>query len=115
MSVLILPMRQTAVIFTLLGLALASTEAVALSAQERHGRALASRLCASCHAIGPRGDSPHVGAPRFRQLDRRLDLDSFVDRLREGLSSGHPDMPTFRFTREDANALVSYLRAIAAP
>jgi hypothetical protein len=25
---------------------------------------------------------------------------------------GHPDMPTFRFTRADARALVSYLRSI---
>jgi len=107
-------MRGFAAALVLFGVALTVSSAVALSAQERHGRALASRLCASCHAIGPRGDSPHVGAPRFRQLDRRLELDSFVDRLREGLSSGHPDMPTFRFTREDANALVAYLRTIAA-
>jgi hypothetical protein len=28
---------------------------------------------------------------------------------------GHPDMPTFRFTREDARAFLLYLRSIQAP
>ena len=41
--------------------------------------------------------------------------DFFMDRLREGLMAGHPDMPTFRFTREDARAFVLYLRSIQAP
>ena len=43
-----------------------------------------------------------------------VDLDDFTHRLREGLTSGHPDMPTFRFTREDARALTAYLRSIQA-
>jgi hypothetical protein len=51
-----------------------------------------------------------VGAPAFRSLDRRVELDTFTDRLREGLMSDHPDMPTFRFSREDARALVAYLQ-----
>ena len=49
-----------------------------------------------------RWPGPNAGAPPFRTLDRWVDLDSFIDRLREGLMVGHPDMPTFRFTREDA-------------
>src|SRR5262245_2178843 len=81
---------------------------------EQRGRALAETMCSQCHAIGARGQSPHVGAPAFRALDRRVDLDSFIDRLR-GLMSSHPDMPTFRFTREDARAFVLYLRSIQAP
>jgi len=69
-------------------------------------------MCARCHAIGRSGGSPHVGAPAFRALDRRIDLDTFSTRLRTGLFSGHPDMPAFRFSREDARALTAYLRAI---
>jgi hypothetical protein len=42
-------------------------------------------------------------------------LDTFFDRLREGLMVGHPDMPTFRFKREDARGFVLYLRSIQAP
>jgi hypothetical protein len=41
--------------------------------------------------------------------------DSFMERLCEGLMVGHPDMPTFRFTREDARAFLLYLRSIQAP
>jgi mono/diheme cytochrome c family protein len=87
----------------------------ALEGPARLGRALAERMCAGCHAIDRNGTSPHVGAPPFRELDRRLDLDSFVSRLMDGLASGHPDMPTFRFSRQDAKALVFYLRAVEGP
>ncbi len=82
------------------------------TARERQGHALAERMCAPCHAIDKSGSSPHAGAPPFRELSRRVDLDRFSNRLREGLMSGHPDMPTFRFSREDAGALVAYLRSI---
>jgi mono/diheme cytochrome c family protein len=82
---------------------------------EQQGRALAERMCSACHAVGRRGNSPHVAAPPFRALERRVELDTFTDRLREGLTSDHPDMPAFRFTREDARALLLYLRSIQAP
>ena len=83
-----------------------------LSPLEGQGRALAERLCARCHAVGPNGSSPHSAAPSFRTIDRRVDLDEFAARLREGLLGGHPDMPMFRFSREDARALTAYLRSI---
>jgi mono/diheme cytochrome c family protein len=89
-------------------------------AQERggsvdvRGRELATDMCSQCHAIGSTDVSPHLAAPAFRNLDRRLDLDTVVDRLREGLIGGHPDMPAFRFGREDAQALARYLKSIAA-
>jgi mono/diheme cytochrome c family protein len=79
---------------------------------QRDGLALADRMCAQCHAIGPIGANAHIVAPAFRDLDRRIDLDRFIGQLREGLVSGHPDMPTFRFSREDASALTAYLRTI---
>lgn len=86
-----------------------------LTPLQRQGRAVAERMCAPCHAIGRADQSPHIGAPPFRNLDRRVDLDAFMTRLREGLTSGHPDMPTFRFTRQDARAFIAYLRSIQAP
>jgi cytochrome c len=69
----------------------------------------------SLYAIGKTGASPNAPAPAFRNLGDRVDLDDFARRLREGLTSGRPDMPTFRFTREDARALTAYLRSIQAP
>jgi len=41
-----------------------------------------------------------------------MDLNELMARMREGLSSGHRDMPMFRFSREDARAIRSYLNSI---
>jgi cytochrome c len=64
---------------------------------EQQGRALAERMCSACHAVGRRGNSPHVAAPPFRALERRVELDTFTDRLREGLMSDHPGHAGFSF------------------
>ncbi len=80
-----------------------------------HGRALVTEMCGACHAIGKTDPSPNAAAPAFRRLDTRVDLDAFADQLREGLQSTHPDMPSFRFSRADARAVVAYLRSIQAP
>jgi cytochrome c len=101
-----------ATIRLLLGMSASFAEENAPGALERDGLALAERMCAQCHAIGRSGASAHSAAPAFRELDRRVDLDGFAKQLREGLVSGHPDMLTFRFSREDARALTAYLRSI---
>jgi cytochrome c len=86
----------------------------AASAQEpvRHGRALLKEFCARCHAIGKSGRSPHTGAPPFNTLGRSYDLDEFPRLLERGISSGHPDMPEFKFSEDDAVAVQAYLRSI---
>ena len=76
------------------------------------GHALVKELCAGCHAIGPTGKSPREGAPPFRTIGRSYDLDGFAERLRHGISSGHPDMPEFIFEPADALAVQAYLRSI---
>ena len=106
---------RLAILLLLVGTSAGLAEDSGSSLLEQRGRALAERMCSQCHAIGKSGESPYVGAPAFRALDRRVDLDSFMERLREGLTVGHPDMPTFRFTREDARAFLLYLRSIQAP
>jgi mono/diheme cytochrome c family protein len=88
------------------------TDARALTALEQRGRVLVGKFCAQCHAVGRSGKSTYVAAPPFRQLDRRLDIDAFLGQLQEGFASGHPDMPMFRFSRADAQAVVAYLRAV---
>jgi cytochrome c len=103
-----------AIVISLFGAVPGTAEEDGPSELERQGVALAERMCAACHAIGKTGASPHAGAPAFRDLGNRVDLDEFPRRLREGVTSGHPDMPTFRFTREDARAFTAYLRSIQA-
>jgi len=78
----------------------------------RHGRAVVTEFCARCHAIGRAGNSPHVGAPPFRVLGRSFDLDQFPRLLERGISSGHPDMPEFKFSETDARDVRAYLRTI---
>jgi mono/diheme cytochrome c family protein len=83
-----------------------------LSSQENRGEALLSRHCAMCHAVGPAGTSPHAAAPPFRILGQRYPLESLEEALGEGLLSGHPDMPEFRFAPRDVGAIVRYLQSI---
>ena len=84
------------------------------AAQEpsQSGRALLDEFCARCHAVGKTGNSPHPSAPPFRNLGRSFDLDQFPRQLQRGLSSGHPDMPEFKFSEEDARAVAVYLRSV---
>lgn len=77
-----------------------------------HGQLLVAQFCGSCHAVGPKGRSRHQGAPPFRTLGRSFDLDEFPRTLERGISGGHPDMPEFKFSHDDALAVTAYLRAI---
>ena len=106
--------KQLGVALVLIGLSSVATAQPAGLLDPR-GEALAKEICAPCHAVGPIGESPHLAAPAFRRLEDRLDLDGLVERLRQGLLVSHPDMPMFRFSREDARALVAYLRSIQSP
>ena len=104
-----------AIAVILLGMFSAVGAAAERPSLAQQGQALVVKMCASCHATGKDDLSPHLAAPPFRNLDRRTDLDSFADRLRRGLMSGHQDMPTFRFSRDDAYAVSAYVRSIQAP
>jgi len=65
--------------------------------------------------VGRSGRSAHAYAPPFRTLgDGKLYDDDFAARLQDGLSTIHPDMPTFRFSRADAEAAANYLKSIQA-
>ncbi len=76
------------------------------------GEALLKRDCASCHAIGRTGNSPHAQAPAFRSLATRYPIDSLEEALGEGMMSGHPDMPEFTFDAEQVGAIIDYLKSI---
>jgi len=88
-------------------------QAVALDREQQHGKDMLDTLCARCHAVGETGRSPNSDAPAFRTFgDAKLYDEDFSQRLQNGLSTIHPDMPTFRFDRDDAEAAVNYLKAI---
>jgi len=105
-------MRRLFISMMLLGSCAAASLAQEPDRLVEQGKLLAMTLCAECHAVGTTDASPRAQAPAFRALDRRVNLDTFFRRLREGVTSSHPDMPTFRFSREDARAFIAYLRSI---
>jgi len=79
---------------------------------QQRGEEIARGLCSQCHAVARMGNSPHPAAPRFRSLDDSTDLSKLSRRIQEGLLTGHEDMPMFRFDRDDADAVVAYIRSI---
>ena len=76
------------------------------------GQVLVQRYCAGCHAVGREGDSPNPASPPFRELNRRYHIDDLGEALAEGMLTGHPAMPEFRFPPEDIAAILRYLKSI---
>jgi len=93
--------------------ALAVTAAnAAETAAIRHGESLLAKDCSRCHATGRSGESRHPQAPLFRTLGKHYPIESLEEALGEGISSGHPDMPEFRFAGDDVGAIIAYLKSI---
>src|SRR6476469_3304487 len=104
---------QTTLAIVLLTLSLLTTLSTSQAETlQQRGGVIAHGLCSRCHAIGLTGNSPHPAAPRFRSLDNQIDLSKLAQRIRGGLLTGHEDMPMFRFDRDDADAMVAYIRSI---
>jgi cytochrome c len=81
-------------------------------ALEGRGEGLLTSNCARCHAVGRTGNSTHPEAPPFRTLGQRYPIEVLAEALAEGLSSGHPDMPEFRFEVDNVDAILAYLESI---
>jgi cytochrome c len=103
--------------WSLFGVVLVLMAAGAAPAQDKRalegrGEGLLTSNCARCHAVGRTGNSTHPQAPPFRTLGQRYPIEVLAEALAEGLSSGHPDMPEFRFEIDDVNAILAYLESI---
>jgi cytochrome c len=96
----------------LLAMAMALGLAPAAAADLKHGEMLLTRDCASCHAVGRSGESPRKDAPAFRTLGKLYPIESLEEALGEGIMSGHPDMPEFKFDVDDVGAIIAYLKSI---
>lgn len=82
------------------------------AASLKRGEALVVRDCSRCHATARTGDSRHPQAPLFRTLAKRYTIESLEEALGEGIISGHPDMPEFKFEGDDVGAIIAYLKSI---
>jgi mono/diheme cytochrome c family protein len=108
----VIALRHTITCGPLTAALLVCTDFALADERAERGRALLTENCAQCHALGRTGESPLPSAPPFRRIGERMDMDELMARMREGLSSGHRDMPMFRFSLEDRRAIRSYLNTV---
>ena len=105
-------LRRTGWIITATTIAVVASGQTLLAQNIKHGEELLVKNCAACHAVGLNGESPNKLAPPFRSLGQRYPIESLEEALGEGIMSGHPDMPEFKFDAKDVGAIVSYLKSI---
>ena len=86
--------------------------AAAWNRQVQQGEVLARTNCARCHAVGRIGASPLREAPPFRELHTRYPVEDLGEALAEGIQTGHPTMPEFRFDPDQVQALLAYLKSL---
>ena len=76
------------------------------------GRRLARVHCARCHAIDKVSPSPLSLAPPFRTLHERYPVQTLQEALAEGIATGHPTMPEFRFEPDKINDFLAFLKSL---
>jgi mono/diheme cytochrome c family protein len=81
-----------------------------------HGRAIAERSCAMCHAVGQDMRSPNAAAPSFRALELRYGAAMSLERaLRRVAREGHFEMAPQALSDADVEALAAYVASLGAP
>jgi len=96
-------------------LALTAIQPAAAAPDIKQGETLLTRDCGRCHAVGRTGASPDKAAPAFRTVGQRYPVESLEEALGEGLMSGHPDMPEFKYDADDVGGIIAYLKSIQQP
>jgi len=84
--------------------------AMAQSAQR--GVVIARTYCVNCHAIDKVSPSPLKDAPPFRDLHKRYPVESLQEALAEGIVTGHPSMPEFRFDGDQVADFIAFLNSL---
>lgn len=84
----------------------------ASAASVEQGRRLAALYCRRCHAIDKASPSPLRIAPPFRTLHEKYPVESLQEALAEGIVTGHPTMPEFRFEPDQINDFLTYLKSL---
>ena len=77
-----------------------------------HGKSLAQKNCAWCHAIGSTGDSPNPRAPRWRDLAKRNPILALRDPLTRGIARPHDEMPKFALSDAETDTIIAYINSL---
>ncbi|GIK80246.1 MAG: hypothetical protein GHHEDOFH_03035 [Pseudorhodoplanes sp.] len=83
-----------------------------LSPSAQRGVVLARTYCARCHSIDKVSPSPITIAPAFRDLHKLYPLERLEEALAEGLVTGHPTMPEFRFAPDQIGDFLNFLKSL---
>jgi cytochrome c len=83
-----------------------------LSPAAQRGLVIVRINCSRCHAVGKVGDSPLPIAPPFRTLHERYPVEDLQEPLAEGIVTGHPTMPEFRFDPGQVGDVIAYLKSL---
>jgi cytochrome c len=95
--------------------ALLTSSAVAQTALEpaaQRGLTIARTHCARCHSIDRVTASPLAIAPPFRSLHKKYPVENLEEALAEGISTGHPTMPEFRFDPGQVTDFIAFLKSL---
>ena len=76
------------------------------------GFIIAKEHCSRCHAIDKYEPSPLSIAPPFRDLHLRYPVEDLAESLGEGIRTGHPTMPEFRFDPDQIENFIAYLKTL---
>ena len=82
------------------------------AASPQRGVLLARTYCAGCHAIDKVSPSPLKIAPPFRTLHERYPVENLEEPLAEGIVTGHPTMPEFRFEPDQIADFIAFLKTL---
>ena len=83
-----------------------------LSPAAQRGFVIVHTNCSRCHAIGKVGGSPLKIAPPFRTLHTHYPVEDLEEPLGEGIITGHPTMPEFRFDPDQVGDVIAYLKSL---
>lgn len=89
-----------------------STIAQGLEPAAQRGLTIARANCARCHSIDRVTPSPLAIAPPFRTLHKKYPVENLEEALAEGISTGHPTMPEFRFEPDQVSDFIAFLKTL---
>ncbi len=99
-----------AIVLTLMPTSAKGEEVLSPAAQR--GLIIVRTNCSRCHALGKVGNSPLPIAPPFRTLHERYPVEDLEEPLAEGIVTGHPTMPEFRFDPGQVGDIIAYLKSL---
>lgn len=105
---------RTLLLFQLVfsALVLSADPAAVLASGPGAGADLVETHCTRCHAVGASATSPHPSAPRFVDVVDLYPPASLAEAFAEGIIVGHPDMPAFRFSPQQIDAIIGYFESL---